>query len=61
MSYLYDVVKSFWLSWFGLAENLSQAQLDTIELIAMVSTIALVYAVIIKPILYAVGLPFRKR
>lgn len=46
MSTLFDIFLQFWQTWFG--PNLTDQSL--VQLLAVVSTIALVYAVIVFPV-----------
>ena len=45
MSTLYDILLQFWQTWFG--PNLTDQ--SVVQLLAVVSTIVLVYAVIVYP------------
>lgn len=62
MEYLFQIVKDFWGFWFGgqeYAATISENMLNIVELLAVVTTIAIVMQFIVKP-LFGI-LPWNKR
>lgn len=49
MESLYDIVMEFWQFWFGGASTTIDASI--FQLLSVVTTIALVYGILIRPIL----------